>query len=139
MDPATAIFVGASVAKPLLTGMSQNAQAQSEADRMDSEARLADTQALQRDTNLRDELTRFLSTTQSSRAANGLSATSPNALKLMSEANLVSSRERTRQTADDKQRAANLRAGASARRRGGRMSLLTGAIGAAVPLAQNSM
>jgi hypothetical protein len=115
----------------------ENRAAQQEADNLDAQARLADTQALQRDTQLRDELSRFMSSMQSSRAANGLSANSPNALLLMKNANKVSSEERTRSTANDRQRAANLRAGAANTRRGGRLSLATGILSAAVPIAQH--
>ena len=133
-DPLTLTILSAG--KAVAGGMAASAKSKDEARRLDAEARLADTQALQRDTQLRDELTRFMSATQSARAANGLSAYSPNAIKLMNEANRVSSQERTRMTANDRQRAANMRAGASSARRGARMSLLTGAVNAAVPIGE---
>jgi len=120
-------------------GLAKHSQGMTDAARQDSEALLAETQALQRDANLRDELTRFLSTTQASRSANGLSATSPNALVLMNEANLVSNNERMIQSSDDRQRAANLRAGAKASRTGARFSLLTGVASAGIPLAEHFM
>jgi hypothetical protein len=130
------MFAAASATSALTGGLAARSAGLTEAARQESEARLADTQALQRDTQLRDELSRFLSTTQSARAANGLSATSPNAIKLISEATKVSSQERLVQTGNDRQRAANLRAGASASRRGAKMSLLTGVVRAAVPITQ---
>jgi hypothetical protein len=133
-DPFTLAVLSAG--KAVAGAAAASGQAKDEARRLDAEARLADTQALQRDTQLRDELDRFMSATVSARAANGLSAYSPNALRLMQEANKVSSEERTRMTANDRQRAANMRAGASAARRSARMSLLTGAVKAAVPLAE---
>lgn len=139
MDPATAIFVGAKAIGTFAKGAAGRDQALSDANRMDAEARLADTQALQRDTQLRDELNRFLSGTMAARSANGLSANSPNAMMIFKNANKISSEERTRQTANDRQRAANLRAGASASRRSARRSLLTGVIGAAVPIAQTQI
>lgn len=139
MQAAPAILAGVQAVGAVAKGASESAQAMSDADRMEAEARLADTQALQRDTNLRDELNRFLSATESARAANGLSSSSPNALLLMKEAGRVSARERTIQTANDRQRAANLRAGARGRRKTARMSLFTGAIGGAIPLIQTQV
>tara|TARA_R110000851_G_scaffold22626_6_gene66997 strand:- start:3910 stop:4323 length:414 start_codon:yes stop_codon:yes gene_type:complete len=134
---ATGLLLAAQVGGSLFSAAGASAQSKSEANNMDAEARLADTQALQRDTQLRDELSTFMSSLKSSRAANGLSGTSPNALLLAQNANEISSKERTTQTANDRQRAANLRAGASNRRRGARLSLVTGIARAAVPIAQH--
>lgn len=132
MDPFTALTAGSA----LLKGVAGAKAGNQEAANMEAEARLADTQALQRDTQLRDELSRFMSSMQSSRSANGLSNSSPNAMMLMANANKVSSEERTRMTANDKQRAPNLRAGAKSKRRGVKFSLVTGIATAAVPVAQ---
>lgn len=133
------MFLVASAASTGLSAVGAAAQAKGEANNMDAEARMADTQALQRDTQLRDELTRFVSSQNSARAANGLSSTSPNALMLLGEADKVSAKERTTQTANDRQRAANLRAGAAGKRQGAKFSLITGLAGAAVPLSQLKM
>lgn len=133
------IFAGLSAASSAAQGLSASAAAKSEANQMDAEARLADTQALQRDTQLRDELSRFMSSMKSSRAANGLSMSSPNALLLMQDANKVSSEERTTQTANDRQNAANLRAGAANARSSAKLSLFTGLARAAVPIAQYNL
>lgn len=138
MDPATA-FTAFKVIGGVAKGLAAHSQGMTDAARQESESLLAETQALQRDANSRDELTRFLSTTQAARSANGLSATSPNALVLMDEANLVSNRERMVQSSGDRQRAANLRAGAKASRSGARLSLLTGAVSAGIPLAEHFM
>ncbi len=135
MDPMT-LFVVATVASTATQAFAANAQAMSDSARQESEARLADTQALQRDTQARDELRRTISTIRSSRAANGLSARSPNALLLESEARRVSDNERLVQVADYRQRAANMRAAAEASRRKGRFSLLTGAAKATASIAQ---
>lgn len=132
-DPVTAFTIlsaGASVAK----GVSERAAAMDESARLESEARLAETQALQRDTQARDELTRFLSSVRAARSANGLSASSPNARLLEADAITTSDDERLRTRADDRQRAANFRTAAASARRSGTFSLLTGAFGAAVPL-----
>ncbi len=133
MQAMTAFQVIGGLAK----GLAGRAAGISEAARQDSEARLAETQGLQRDAASRDELTRFLSTTQSARAANGLGSLSPNALILMRDASKVSNSERMVQSANDRQRAANLRAGAAASRRGASLSLITGAAEGGIPLAQS--
>lgn len=117
-------------------GMADRAQNMDQAARADSEARLADTQALQRDTAARGELDRFLGTVSAARAANGLSSRSPNALLLEKEGMDVMDGERLRQRADDRQRAANFRAAAKGYRKAGRMSLLTGITNAFVPLGE---
>lgn len=117
-------------------GLSERAQNMDQAARAESEARLADTQALQRDTAARGELDRFLGTVSAARAANGLSSRSPNALLLEKEGREVMDGERMRQRADDHQRAANFRAAAKGYRKAGKISLLTGITGAATPLAE---
>ena len=138
MDPMTA-FTALKVVGGVAKGLAGRSQAMTDAARQEAEASLAETQALQRDTASRDELTRFLSSTQAARAANGLSATSPNALKIMAEASQVSNRERMVMSSGDRQRAANLRAGAAASRRAGSLSLLTGVVSGGIPLAQSFM
>lgn len=125
MDPIS-LFTGLQVAGGISTGLQRSAQNSSEAVRLQNEARLHDTQALQRDTDLRGELDRSLSTIQAARAANGLSALSPNAISLVREATEASTEDRQILTGNDRQRAANARAGATAARRGARLSLVTG-------------
>lgn len=117
-------------------GVAAASQNMDQAARAESEARLADTQALQRDTQNRDELTRYLSTVRAARAANGLSANSPNAFLLEKNAASVSDDERLRMRADDRQRAANFRTAAKSYRKSAKFSLFGGVADAAVPLAQ---
>lgn len=135
MDPMTLVTF-AKAGSAVASGLGAMSQGMTEAARQDSEARLAETQALQRDTNARDDLNAHLSATRAARAANGLSALSPNALKLTSEANRIMTNERQIMTANDRQRAANLRAGAKASRQGAAISLVTGVAKAAVPVGQ---
>ncbi|MGB1214966.1 MAG: hypothetical protein ACPG4X_16480 [Pikeienuella sp.] len=135
MDPATAM-VGLQVVSGVAKGMAGRAKGMSDAARQESEAQLAETQALQRDTIARDDLSAFLSSQRAARGANGLSATSPNALLLASEATLQGNRSREINRADDYQRAANYRTAAAASRDQGRMSLFTGVTQAGVSLAQ---
>jgi hypothetical protein len=132
MQAMMAFNVVAAVGK----GLAGRSEAMSEAARADSEARLADTQALQRDTLARDDLNRFLSSVRSSRAANGLSSRSPNAMVLEQEGREASDHNRLVQRADDRQRAANFRTAAKSARRKGRFSLITGIAKAGVPLAE---
>tara|TARA_R110000824_G_scaffold401032_1_gene610401 strand:- start:16515 stop:16928 length:414 start_codon:yes stop_codon:yes gene_type:complete len=136
---ANGILLAAQVGDALFSAVGESQAQKQEAANMDAEARLADTQALQRDTQLRDELSIFMSSLKSARAANGLSSTSPNALLLAQNANEISSKERTTQTANDRQRAANLRAGAAGKRRGAKLSLITGLARAAVPIAKSRL
>ncbi|WP_162947027.1 hypothetical protein [Ruegeria sp. EL01] len=136
MDPFTGFMVAASAVSSLASGAAQSANAMSEGARLDSEAKLAETQTLQRDTIARDDLNSFLSTVRASRAANGLSSNSPNAVLLETTSVRNADRDRVIQRADGTQRAANFRTAAKSARRSGRFSLLTGVLGAAVPLAQ---
>lgn len=132
MEAMVAFQVIGAVAK----GLSARSQGMADAARQEAEARLSETQGLQRDTQSRDELDRFLGTQRSARSANGLSATSPNALLLMQDANVVSNTDRQIVSANYSQQAANLRAGAKASRRGANLSLLTGVASAGASLAQ---
>ena len=102
----------------------------------EAQAALAETQALQRDTLARQDLDALLSSITASRAANGLSVNSPNARILEDNARQTSDRDRLIERANDRQRAENFRASASARRRGAGLSLVTGAANTAVPIAQ---
>lgn len=138
MDPVTG-FAVASAGSAIMGGLSGRAQGMSDAARQESEARLADTQALQRDTIARGDLDAFLSTMRSSRAANGLSATSPNARVLEAEAIMQGNKGRLIERADSRQQAANLRAGAKASRSAGNWSLATGLVKAAIPISQYGM
>ena len=117
-------------------GLSKRAEAMDASARATSEARLAETQALQRDTAAREDLSRFLGTVRSARAANGLSSHSQIAFLLDAEARDVSDNERLRQRADDRQRATNFRAAAKSYRRVGNLSLVTGLASAGASIAQ---
>lgn len=135
MDPMTA-FTALQVVVGGASAMAAHAEAMDQSARQESEARLADTQALQRDTIARDELTRFLSSVRSARAANGLSADTPNAFILEKTAIKESDSNRLLERADDQQRAANYRAAAKSSRKSALYSLVTGAAKAAIPLAE---
>lgn len=132
MLAATAFAIAGSVA----SAVSAKSQAMDESARLDSEAKLADTQALQRDTMARDDLDSFLSSVRASRAANGLGGTSPNARILEKENSENADHNRLVQRADDRQRAANFRTASKSVKRQGNFSLFTGIAKAGVPLAQ---
>lgn len=118
------------------SGISAMSAGMQQAANDESMARLADTQALQRDTIARSDLDAHLAGIRAARAANGLTDYTPNARILDGEARQVMDRDRLINRADDRQRAANYRASAAARRRGARLSLITGVAQGAVPLAE---
>jgi hypothetical protein len=138
-DPITATFVGLKAASSFADGLQGRAKNLNEAAKADAQARLADTQALQRDTAARDDLARFLSSVQASRAANGLSARSPNAQVLERDTVSRADDDRLRQRADDRQRAANFRAAGKSFRSAARMSLITGTMKAGASIAGGMM
>ncbi len=134
-DPISALTilkVGTGVAG-VFASASQSMAAEAQAD---LQAKLAETQALQRDTLAREELLRSESAVRAARGANGLSAVSPNAGLLFSERRDQSDRDRLVARADDQQRAANYRLAASNERRKRSWSLATGLATSAIPLAQ---
>lgn len=132
MDPVTGFKVVTGVAG----GLGAFSSGMQDAANSESAARLAETQALQRDTIARDDLMGFLSGLRAARAANGLSANTPNARILEREGRESANRDRLINRANDRQRAANFRSAAKAQRRGARLSLVTGAAQAGVPLAE---
>lgn len=117
-------------------GLSKRAEAMDASARATSEARLAETQALQRDTAAREDLSRFLGTVRSARAANGLSSHSQNALLLDAEARDVSDNERLRQRADKTLPPHESWLRAADHRRVGNLSLVTGLASAGASIAQ---
>lgn len=117
-------------------GMQGHAQAMNQAAQQELQAKLAETQALQRDTIAREELLRAESTTRAVRAANGLSDTTPSGMQLFDDRRKASDRDRLVERADRRQTAANYRTAAKASRSQARWSLATGIVKAGVPLAQ---
>ena len=134
------------IAGPLLTGLkvaggvASALQARSagmaQSANLRAQAQLQETQALQVDTQHRDELDQYLGAAQVARAANGLSSSSPNALRIFNDANVIKGRERARDVANFRQRAANTRAAAGAAARGARFNFFGGLIDAGIPLAE---
>jgi len=135
MDPALGYTV-LKTTTAVASGLAGRSQAMSEHARAESEARLAETQALQRDTIARDDLNSFLSSMRAARAANGLSSTSPNAMVLAGAAIRQSDKDRIRARSDDRQKAANFRSSANSYQSAGRWSLASGLVRGGVPIAQ---
>lgn len=135
MDPITFV-TAAKAASAGLGAVSSYAKGVNEEARLKSEARLAETQALQRDTISREELGRTLSGIRAARGANGLSAFSPNALLLMKTAGDNSAQDRQINRSNSAQQAANLRASAKSAKRRGTLGLLTGMAKTAIPIYQ---
>ncbi|TNE62325.1 MAG: hypothetical protein EP341_00265 [Sphingomonadales bacterium] len=117
-------------------GLSMHAQAMNDKAQQELNAKLAETQALQRDTLAREDLLRSESTVRAARGANGLSGISPNAAVLFNERRKASDRDRLIQRADDRQRAENYRNAAKAAGSRARWSLATGLVKSAVPIAE---
>lgn len=138
MDPITA-FTALSAVSSAASGIAGYSSAMSEGAQQDLNARLAETQTLQRDTAAREELLRSESATRAARGANNLSALSPNANVLFKERRRASDRDRLIQRADGKQTAQNYRTAAASSRRKARMSLVTGAINTGIPIAEYRM
>lgn len=133
---ATTALTGFKIAGAVAGGLAQRATAMNQSAQAAAEAALAETQALQRDTLAREDLQRFIGSIRAARTANGLSATSPNAMLLERAAMEESDRDRLMARADDRQRAANFRAASKYYRRSGNVSLVTGVANAGVPLAE---
>lgn len=100
----------------------QNAEAQ--AAREELNARLEETNGLQRDTIAREELAATLGSIRAARGGRGL--TSPTALSFLQEADERLSSDRTVELLNSRQRAADRRQSARQLRRQGRISLISG-------------
>lgn len=133
---AKAAFTVLKAGSAIAGGLGRRSQAMSQEAQAKSQEYLAETQALQREAVANDDLVRFLSTTRAARTANGLSISSPNGRLLEQDAQRISRRDRLIAKSDDKVRASNFRNAARSYRSVGQMSLVTGAVGGAVPLAQ---
>lgn len=131
-DPLTALKVIGAAAG----GLAGRSAAMQEEAQMKLNAKLAETQALQRDTLARDELYRAESADRAARGANNLSANSPNAAILFKERRGASDRDRLIQRADDRQRAANFRSAARAASSRGKWSMATGLVNGGISLAE---
>lgn len=129
-------MMGFQVVGAVASGMQQRADAMDQAAQQELNARLAETQTLQRDTIAREDLLSAQSATQAARAANGLSPITPNALQIYNDRRSQADRDRLVAKADGQQRVANFKTAAKSSRRRGRMSLATGLFKAGVPLAQ---
>lgn len=135
MDPIS----GLTVLKAASAGagaLASHSAAMGEEAQQELNAKLAETQGMQRDTNSREELQRAESAVRAARGANNLSGDSPNAALLFKERRNASDRDRTIRRSDDRMRAENFRRAAASSRRRGRMSLFTGAIKTAIPIAE---
>ncbi len=124
------------VAGTVATAAQARSTAMDEQAQQELNARLAETQALQRDTLAREDLKRAESATRAARGANGLSGSSPNAAVLFKERRDASDRDRLIARADDRQRAANYRTAAKSAGSRAKWSLATGLVKSAVPIGQ---
>lgn len=132
-DPAT-LFTGLKVISGAASGMSGFVSGMTDAANFESQAALAKTQMLQRDTYARESLNSTLSSMRVARAANGLSPDSPNAYVLNKSAQDISDRERSIERADGLQKVANYQAAAKSAKKGAGISLVTGAASGGIPV-----
>lgn len=122
---ATQIAMGvASAASAVFSGIAAKNQAEAEAAQMRLNAKLEGTAGLQRDTIRREELARTLGAIRAARGDRG--QMSPTAVSFLDEANEFISSDRTVELLNSRQRSADFRQQATAARRRGRASLLTG-------------
>ena len=138
-DPISGAYVALKAGSALAEGMQGRAQNLNEAAKADAQAKLADTQALQRDTAARDELERFIGSMRVARASSGMSLNSPNAIVLEQDSRNTSDDQRLRNRADDRQRAANFRAAAKSYKSAAKYSMVTGIAKAGMSIAQYNM
>lgn len=124
MQAASLVFT---IASTVFTALGQRAAAKTEESRLKLEARLADTRAIQRDTQRREELERTVGAIKAARAGEGTGILSPTGQAFLSEANEIITTQRLREVASLRQDAANFRVGASASRQRARFALIGGA------------
>lgn len=141
MDPvsATAAVAVGKTASSVLGGFAARSQALDAEAQAKSEAYLAGTQTLQRDTASRNELTSFLSTVKVARSANGLSPFSPNARVLESASVAQATKDRIRQRTDGNIEQQNFLNAAKQYRSSGNIALATGLVKGGISLGQYKM
>ena len=116
------------VAGTVFTALEQRAAAKTEESRLKLQAKLADTRALQRDVQRRQELERTVGAIKAARAGPGTGILSPTGLAFLDEANQIISTQRLREVASERQNAPNLRAAAAFSRSKARNALIGGGI-----------
>lgn len=130
------VFAAAQAGSSIASGLAGSAASKQQARNQELQAFVAGTQTLQRDTIARDDLQRSLGTIRAARGANNLGARSANAREIEMAAIDTSDRDRQIQRSDGRIREANLLSAAAQSRSNARLSLLTGAVRASVPIAQ---
>lgn len=108
----------------IFQGMAAKEQAEAEAAQADLNAKLEDTQGLQRDTQRREQLERTVGSIRANRGGQGLY--SPTSEGFLQEANENINSDRIVEMLNSRQRSSDLRASAAQSRRRGRTSLFSG-------------
>jgi hypothetical protein len=138
-DPVTIAFVaaaGASAGSSVLGGMSQRDSLKKEASLLEQQARDVDLQAMQRSTMRREQLRSAMSTIEARRAASGLSLDSPSAMAIGKEINRQTFRDISIDDATAANQKHSLREQAKAKRKGAKMAMIQGTLGAVSSLGQ---
>jgi hypothetical protein len=136
-DPVTIAFVaaaGASAGSSVLGGMSQRDSLKKEASLLEQQARDVDLQAMQRSTMRREQLRSAMSTIEARRAASGLSLDSPSAMAIGKEINRQTFRDISIDDATAANQKYSLREQAKAKRKGAKMAMIQGTLGAVTSL-----
>ena len=129
-----AALLVAVVAGTVFTALETRAAAKTEESRQKLQAKLADTRAVQRDTQRREELERTIGAIKAARAGPGTGILSPTGLAFLDEANEIISIQRLREVASERQNAANFRAAAAFSRSKARNALIGGGIKSAASI-----
>lgn len=134
--PIMVASAAASAGSKILGGMAERDALKKEASLLEQQARDVDLQAMQRSTMRREQLRSAMSTIEARRAAAGLSLDSPSAMAVGKEIN----RQTYRDISIDDATAANqrhaLREQAKAKRKGAKMAMIQGTLGAVSSLGQ---
>lgn len=123
-----AALLVAVVASTVFTALEERAAAKTEESRLKLQAKLADTRAIQRDLQRRQELERITGAIKAARAGPGTGILSPTGLSFLDEANQIISTQRLREVASERQNAANFRAAAAGARQSAKFALISGGL-----------
>lgn len=119
--------------------MQQQQAGKAQEQQLKQQSELAETRAIQKDLERRQELDRVQSAIKAARASRGGSLVSPLTQEFLNEANETLGSERLRAFAAERQQAANFRSAAAASRRQRRLALIGGGLKMGASLFQAGM
>ena len=134
--PIMIAATAASAGSKILGGMAERDALKKEASLLEQQARDVDLQAMQRSTMRREQLRSAMSTIEARRAASGLSLDSPSAMAIGKEINRQTFRDISIDDATAANQKFSLREQAKAKRKGAKMAMIQGTLGAVSSLGQ---